>query len=52
MRCSPLILKCEAQVYALGGNPTVHAHATRLIVEAERPKVLAIHAAEAAIRMN
>jgi hypothetical protein len=49
---SPLILKCEAQVYALAGNPTVHADATRLILEAGCPKILAIHAAEAVSRMN
>jgi hypothetical protein len=34
------------------GNPAVHADATRLILEDGRPKILAIHAAEAVSRMN
>jgi hypothetical protein len=46
---SPLILKCEAQVYALAGNPAVHPDATRLILEAGRPKIPAMQAAEAVV---
>jgi hypothetical protein len=43
MGYSPLILKCEAQVYALAGYTAALTDATQLILEAGHPKILAIH---------